>query len=358
MEYLSFDLKNKFLAEMQKFHSEFDELVEDVTNEGSLNKVETEALSRFKEMIRYTVPRSLNSKGLIVVIAYKYLVPDAGEEDLKIARVLGWCAEMLQSSFIVSDDMMDNSELRDGKMCWYRKNKLGNKALNDCFLLESYVYKLIRRFTSRKQYYVHLVELFLEVTDKVVIGQCIDVITCPKEGSLDFTKFNMDRYCEVAKLKCGFSLPLTIAMRMAGISETNFYTIADSIMLEMGLFSQVENDYLDCYDSDVSRKIGNDIEERKCTWLIVRALEVATPEQRRRLMELYEKCNVPDTTAIDEVKRIYQDLDLPSLYAQYEAESYRRVLGMIDSLDGRLPKGIFLEFVNFIYRRQKSKLSS
>ena len=57
-----------------------------------------------------------------------------------------------------------------------------------------------------------------------------------------------------------------------------------TIMLEMGQFFQVQDDYLGCYKtSDVMGKDNTDIEEGKCTWLIVVALQRTTPEQRKIL---------------------------------------------------------------------------
>jgi len=59
---------------------------------------------------------------------------------------------------------------------------------------------------------------------------------------------------------------------------------AKTILLEMGHLFQVQDDYLACFgDSDVIGKDNTDIEEGKCTWLVVVALQRATPEQRKIL---------------------------------------------------------------------------
>lgn len=46
----------------------------------------------------------------------------------------------------------------------------------------------------------------------------------------------------------------------------------------------VQDDYIDCYgDPSVTGKIGTDIEECKCGWLVVQALKIVSPEQKEIL---------------------------------------------------------------------------
>lgn len=51
---------------------------------------------------------------------------------------------------------------------------------------------------------------------------------------------------------------------------------------------KVQNDFLDCFgDPDVLKKPGTDIEDGKCTWLAVSAMELASNKQKGVLVECY-----------------------------------------------------------------------
>lgn len=69
-----------------------------------------------------------------------------------------------------------------------------------------------------------------------------------------------------------------------GISDPAAYELALSILLPLGEYFQVQDDYLDCYGApEVIGKIGTDILDNKCSWNVNTALKYATPEQRKIL---------------------------------------------------------------------------
>lgn len=51
--------------------------------------------------------------------------------------------------------------------------------------------------------------------------------------------------------------------------------------MRQGWLAQIQDDYLDAFgDPEVIGKIGTDIEDNKCSWLIVQALKKTTEEQK------------------------------------------------------------------------------
>jgi farnesyl diphosphate synthase len=55
---------------------------------------------------------------------------------------------------------------------------------------------------------------------QTAIGQCLDLITAPVEGKVDFTKFTEERYHAIVKWKTAyysFYLPVALAMYMVNL---------------------------------------------------------------------------------------------------------------------------------------------
>lgn len=59
---------------------------------------------------------------------------------------------------------MDDSVTRRGQPCWFRLEEVKLIAINDSFILESFVYKILKKYFGDEHYYYQLVDLFIEVT--------------------------------------------------------------------------------------------------------------------------------------------------------------------------------------------------
>ncbi|KAK9289189.1 hypothetical protein L1049_017663 [Liquidambar formosana] len=73
------------------------------------------------------------------------------------------------------------------------------------------------------------------------------------------------------------------ALVMSGENLDNHIDVKN-IIVEMGTYFQVQDDYLDCFgEPEKIGKIGTDIEDFKCSWLVVKALERCNEEQKKVL---------------------------------------------------------------------------
>jgi farnesyl diphosphate synthase len=166
----------------------------------------------------------------MVVGSLTHLAPLSPEME-KEAFILGWCVELLQACFLVADDIMDKSTTRRGKACWYLKEGVGLIAINDSLWLESYIYEILRHFIKGKPYYLHVVELFQEVSYLTKVGQCLDTIAAP-EDDVDLDRFTPEKHAAIVKYKTAFYsfyLPVGIAMYMVRTYVVAFIIMYDTL---------------------------------------------------------------------------------------------------------------------------------
>lgn len=302
------------------------------------------------------------------VLAYKMLAQSSQltEENLRLAQCLGWCVEMLQSVFIMADDIMDGSSTRRGHTCWYKLEDVGLCAINDSMMIENGIYYLLKKYFGDQKYYNDLVDLFHEVSFITTVGQLQDL----KTAGGDVTTFTMEKYKTIVANKTAyysFYLPVALSMHMAGYTDPEMFRQTKTILLEVGNFFQAQDDFIDCFgDPAVTGKIGTDIQDGKCSWLAVVAMQRASSEQKLVMKECYgqkgeafysrhlKHCSkrlFVDPAKVDRVKELYEDLMLPHTYEIYEEESYKIITTHIQQVSRGLPHKIFFKILEKIYRR-------
>ena len=271
------------------------------------------------------------------------------------AATLGWMTELLQAFFLVSDDIMDSSITRRGNPCWYRLPDVGMIAINDAFMLESCIYLLLKKHFRSHPSYVNFIELFHEVTFQTEIGQQCDLLTAP-EDVVNLSLFSMQKHSFIVIYKTAyysFYLPVALALLYLELATESNLKQAHDILIPLGEYFQIQDDYLDAYGSpEVIGKVGTDILDNKCSWMINQALDRASPEQRKTLDDCYGR---KDSAKEAEVKKIYADLQLERIYQEYEEKAVgeiRQRISKVDESNG-LKKQIFESFLSKIYKRSK-----
>jgi len=123
------------------------------------------------------------------------------------------------------------------------------------------------------------------------------------------------------------------------------------VTLRIGFLFQVQDDYLDCFgDPRVTGKVGTDIQDAKCTWLIVQAVQLASPAQRKILESHYgTHCE----NASNRIKEVYRELELEDAFREFEKKAYREISDMIAKMPKSLPKQAFYGILDSVYQREK-----
>ncbi|KAH1189306.1 Farnesyl pyrophosphate synthase 1 [Glycine max] len=125
------------------------------------------------------------------------------------------------------------------------------------------------------------------------------------------------------------------ALLMAG-EDLDKNVDVKNILVEMGTYFQVQ--------------IGTDIEDFKCSWLIVKAFELSNEQQKKVLQENYGK---PDLENVAKVKALYNELNLQGVFEEYESGSYVKLVSSIEAHPSKAVQVVLKSFLAKIYKRQK-----
>lgn len=277
------------------------------------------------------------------------------EEEYFQSATLGWMTELLQAFFLVSDDIMDTSITRRGQPCWYRQDGVGMIAINDAFMLEAAIYTLLKKYFRSHPSYVDLIELFHETSFQTELGQLCDLLTAP-EDRVNLDNFSLEKYTFIVIYKTAyysFYLPVALALYQLNLATPKNLKQAEDILIPIGEYFQIQDDFLDNFgDPAVIGKIGTDIKDNKCSWLVNQALKVVTPEQRKVLEENYGR---KDDAKEKVIKQLYDELNIKQTYLDYEEKfvtDIRSRIANVDESEG-LKKEIFEAFLSKIYKRTK-----
>ncbi|MBQ4063917.1 MAG: polyprenyl synthetase family protein [Bacteroidaceae bacterium] len=235
-------------------------------------KFEREPLELYKP-IRYTLAQSgKRVRPVLCLMAYNLY-----RDDITDALYPAVAMETYHNYTLIHDDVMDRADVRRGKptVC----AKWGDTAAilsGDTMLLLAY--EFIAHAPAEKLH--SMLGLFTETAKEVSDGQQYDL---EFENRGDVTEAE---YMEMIRLKTSVLIAASLKMGgiVAGASAEdlhNLYAYGET----MGLAFQLQDDMLDVYGDAAlfGKKIGGDIRCNKKTFLLIKAMETATPEQRAQM---------------------------------------------------------------------------
>mmetsp|Transcript_30121 Transcript_30121/g.54554 ORF Transcript_30121/g.54554 Transcript_30121/m.54554 type:complete len:435 (+) Transcript_30121:52-1356(+) len=353
--YPAYDQKDATKSFVKVCDKLIEECTADLTKTHELPEAEKKWL---KDMLDYNVKGGKMNRGLMVVVSGELILKSMGKDvtsdELTKLAVLGWCIEWLQAWLLIADDFMDDSETRRGQPCWYKLPHVKQIAVNDAFIVEMFVFRVLKRHFWADPAYHQIVDLFMETTFQTECGQLLD-LQCMNLGLNDFTFKRWELIVKYKTAFYSFYLPVALGMTVAGVEDKKAYDAAREPLMVMGIYFQAQDDYLDCFATpEVLGKIGTDIQDKKCGWLFVNAYhKLANPEQKKYLDQHYGKCKVGSAEEL-EIKKMYKDLKLEEMYQDYERRSYEEIMNMRAGVEAEgLPWSVFEVFLKKVYKRSK-----
>ncbi|KAI4265346.1 MAG: hypothetical protein L6R38_009488 [Xanthoria sp. 2 TBL-2021] len=341
---------------LKEFETVFPQLVDDLSQHCKQYGPPEDALKWYQDSLNHNTMGGKCNRGMSVVDTTSILLQrPLSKPEFFHSATLGWLTELLQAFFLVSDDIMDSSQTRRGQPCWYRFPKVGMIAINDAFMLESSIYVLLRQHFNTHPSYAGFLEIFHTTTFQTEIGQLCDLLTAP-EDHVDLNQFSLKKHSFIVIYKTAyysFYLPVALALHYLSLATPGNLKQSQDILIPLGEYFQVQDDYLDAYGApETIGKIGTDIMDNKCSWVINQALERASPTQRKILDECYGR---KDAEKEAKVKEIFRELELEKVYLEYEEKAVGKIREMIAKVDESegLRKGVFESFLKKIYKRNK-----
>ena len=366
-------MDNETSNKLKEFEAVFDTLVKDLEEHAKQNGFPEEALNWYKDVcfsclqtfypdakidqsLYHNVPGGKYTRGLSVPDSTSLLLSrPLKKSEYFFAATLGWLNEILQGFLLVADDIEDFSTLRRGKPCWYRMPSVGMIAINDAILLETSMYVLLKKHFRSHPCYVDMVELLHDVSFKTEIGQSCDLIFARKDN-VDLNNFAPEKQSFTIIYKTAyysFYLPVVLALYNLELATPLNLKYCENILIPLGEYYQNQDDYLDNFGSpEIIGKPQMDIQDNRCSWLIIQALKMASPEQRKVLDECYGR---KDMKKVMKVKEVFNDLKLEQVYFDYERDIVERIKNLIDDVDesGGLKRSVFIAFLEKIHGRSR-----
>jgi geranylgeranyl diphosphate synthase type II len=185
--------------------------------------------------------------------------------------------ELFHNFSLVHDDMMDEANLRRGQPTVHTKYDANTALLvGDIMVIRAYEYLQ----PIQSNHLSKILGLFNQTAREVCEGQQLD---------MDYAKrstVSLEEYIHMITLKTSVLLAASLQMGaiIGGAGEHNCSHLYE-FGKKLGIAFQIQDDYLDAFGDAVvfGKDAGGDIKQNKKTFLLIRALETANPEQLNAL---------------------------------------------------------------------------
>lgn len=251
-----------------------------------------------------------------------------GEDHIKLATIF----EFIHTATLFHDDVVDNSNLRRGKLTAHKI--WGNPT---SVLVGDFLYSRALQLTSQLDH-SKITRILGDTTNQLAQGEILQLLNT---NNLDLS---IDDYLETIRRKTAylFGAAAQSAAILSGANNTQEQALYQ-YGLNLGIAFQLADDLLDYRGNQevLGKNIGQDLSEGKLTLPFIVALKNATPEESRTLREalLNKKTElsadvlkiISSTGAFDFTEKIakqYADLSVESLEA-VPASDYRTALAKL-----------------------------
>ena len=277
--------------------------------------------SELYEPIAYTILQS--GKRLRPMLCL--LANDLFDGDEQQALWPALALETFHNFTLIHDDIMDKAPLRRGMETVYQKWNADIAILSgDAMLAKAF------QFALKPDKGAELAQQLGKVAIEICEGQQMD-LNFETLGNV-----TIPEYLEMIRLKTAVLLATALQMgaTVANAKQADILHLYD-FGIAMGMSFQLQDDILDLYsDAKVfGKRHGGDIADNKKTYLYLKALELASEKDRKRLQHLFTlRMDHDEEEKIEEVQSIYDRLHVKEAVEQVIADYDRKAFEALDAV--------------------------
>ena len=268
---------------------------------------------------------------LLTVLAYGLY-----KEDYQKILTPAAAIEVFHNFTLMHDDIMDNAPLRRGKATVHEKWNNNTAILSgDVMLVKAYELLLSIEADKLKE----SIQLFSKTAAEVCEGQQLDM----NFESLETV--SEEEYLDMIRLKTavllGFALQLGAVL--AGASRADASHLYD-FGVNIGIGFQLKDDLLDVYadKEKFGKQVGGDILANKKTYLLVKARELATGEEKKNLQQWIDAETFDPEEKVQGVRAIYDKLEIKEKSMQLMADYFEKGFNQLSNLKVKKPEALQL----------------
>lgn len=252
--------------------------------------------------------------------------------------------ELLHNFTLVHDDIMDNSEMRRGKLAVHAKYDISTAILTGDNLIALAYESLLKDCLKNVN---KILSTFTNGIIEVCEGQSLDKdFELRDDVTIDEYKIMIyKKTAALAKMSCSIGAQICC-------SENSYIKAVENYGKYLGMAFQIQDDLLDIIGEEkkFGKKIGSDLIEGKKTYLFLKALEKAEGNDKKKLLKviknkgikpsemetyrmIYEKNNVLEDAKHEIIQ--YTNLALKSLKKLPSSKGVELMKWLANSLIGR-----------------------
>lgn len=320
------------------------------------------AIERVRRLMKYTCIGGKMNRGVGVLLATRALCSWRGEpltEELAAeARTAGAAIEVMQGAYLLLDDIMDGAEVRRNEPAWWCLPEVALDAVNDGLILESLMFDMLEQQFGGSDKYLPMLKLYLRIGLRTQLGQMLDLTSNPqaesrrlaaKEQLAKYDHKTWERICLHKTAGYTYTIVFSSAAIICGATGDRELDVIDRLSDELGLLFQMQDDRVDLYPVEVTGKVGTDLQTAKCSAMLVKALEMAAPDQRAVI-----EANIGRADADKEARvvAVYKELGVFDAVDAELERRYTEVERLANDAGDVLPPALFIEQLELIRGRQ------